>query len=338
MQWGVMSGKSNKARRKQERLRQRRSGQRPLGEPGKPEVCPLYRNRPEGAFYRSWIDCGSLKESTTWATAVMQDQRAAEDPDVYDFVRRMPYLEAIYGRMVPGEAAYQLDCYIDEGSLPVEWAEGGPVTMVTLAQMVPFVAGRPAEVRAAIHRLHAQGHLVIADDGTVIPVEPAKPDLVDDDEFYDPARCRLARTARPMTRAAIIKRYGARGDERRGRPVSGIIWSREEFLALPWVEDYLPAGGIPGSEQDPRGQICERYGERIPADLAVLDMAADDTAVIALANTSRSYVQPDHLCTFTGLDDIREALHRLYAEGLVVPLSNGLIVAPGLILQRDDAV
>jgi hypothetical protein len=67
-------------------------------------------------------------------------------------------------------------------------------------------------------------------------------------------------------------------------------------------------------------------------------MAADNTTVIAVANAPRSYIQPDHLCTFTGLHDIREALHRLYEEGLLVPLSNGLIVAPGLILERSAAV
>ena len=116
------------------------------------------------------------------------------------------------------------------------------------------------------------------------------------------------------------------------------MWGREEFLALPWVEDYLPAGGLPGSEQDPRRQICERYGERIPADLAVIDMAADDITVIAIANAPRSYVEPDHLCTFTGVDDIREALHGLYAEALIIPLSNGLVLAPGFVLQRDDAI
>jgi hypothetical protein len=265
----------------------------------------------------------------------MQDQRAVEEPDVLDFARRMPYLEVIYGRMVPAEAAYQLDRYIDEGSLPVEWAEGSPVTMVPMAQMAPFAAGGPAaKIRAAIHSLHAQGHLVIADDGTVIPLEPAQPDLVDDGEFYDPARYRLARAARPMTRAAIIKRYGARHGERRGRPASGITWNREEFLALHWVEDYLPADDT----QDPRGQICERYGDRIPADFAVLDMAAHNTTVIAIANAPRSYVHPDHLRTFTGLDDIREALHRLYDDGLLVPLANGLLVAPGFVLERSAAV
>jgi hypothetical protein len=225
MQWGAMSGKSNKARRKQERLRQRRAGQRPPGEPTKRDVCPLYRMAPQGAFYSSWVGSGSQDKATiARADAVMQDQRAAEEPDVLDWARRTPYLEAIYGRMVPAEAAYQLDRYIDEGSLPVEWAEGGPVTMVPVAQMAPFAVGGPAaEVRAAIHGLHAQGHLIIADDGTVIPLEPAQPDLTDDDEFYDPARYRLATTARPMTRAASIKRHGARGNERRGRPVSGII-------------------------------------------------------------------------------------------------------------------
>jgi len=334
----VMGGKSNKARRKQERLRQRRSGRRRPGEPGKREACPLYRNPPEGAFYESWVDCGSLKKTMVWAEAAMQDQRAAEDPDVHDLARRMPYLESIYGRMIPVEAAYRLDQYIDEGNLPVQWDEDGPVRMVPLAQMVPsLTGGSAAEARVAIHDLHARGYMMIADDGTVIPLVPAQPDLVDDDEFYDPARYRLAKAPTPVTRTEITRRSGDRGYGRRGRPVSGIVWSREEFLALPWVEDYLPAGGLPGSEKDPRGQICERYGERIPADLAVIDMAADDTTVIALANAPRSYVQPDHLCTFTGLDGIREALHHLYDQGLIIPLSNGLILGPSLILEREDA-
>ena len=331
-----MSGKSNKARRKQERLRQRRAGQRLPGGPGKPEICPLYRMDPQGPFYRSWIDSGSHDKTTiTWANAVMQDQRATEEPDVLDFARRMRYLAAIYGRKIPAEAAYQLDRYIDEGSLPVEWTEGSPVTMVPVAQMAPFAAGgSAAQMRAAIHNLHAHGHLIIGDDGAVIPLERGQQDLTGDDEFYDPARYRLARTARPMKRAAIIKRYGSRGTERRGQPASGITWNREEFLALPWVKDYRPAGDM----QDPPGQICERYGDRIPANLAVLDMAVADTTVIAVANAPRSYVQPDHLRTFTGLEDIRQALHRLYDDGLLVPLSNGLIVAPGLILERSAAV
>src|SRR5215475_4995754 len=201
----VMGGKSNKARRKQKRLRQRRSGHRRPGEPGKREACPLYRNPPEGAFYESWVDCTSPKNA-------MQDQRAAEDPDVHDLARRMPYLESIYGRMIPVEAAYRLDQYIDEGNLPVQWEEDGPVRTVPLVQMVPsLTGGSAAEARVAIHDLHARGYMMIADDGTVIPLVPAQPDLVDEDEFYDPARYRLAKAPTPMARTEITRRSAIRG-------------------------------------------------------------------------------------------------------------------------------
>ena len=146
-----MGGKSKKARRKQERLRQRRSGQRRPGEPGKREVCALYRNPPEGAFYESWVDCGSLKKTMVWAEAAMQDQRAAEDPDVHDLVRRMPYLEAIYGRMIPVEAAYRLDQYIDEVRLGRDqWDDRAVVRdhhvppSVKIVDRHPGLGGRPA--------------------------------------------------------------------------------------------------------------------------------------------------------------------------------------------------
>lgn len=61
-------------------------------------------------------------------------------------------------------------------------------------------------------------------------------------------------------------------------------------------------------------------------------MAADDTTVIAVANARRTYVEPGHLHTFTGLDDLREALYHLDSQGLLLPLSNGLVLAPGLVL------
>lgn len=331
---GGMSGKANKRRRKQERLRQRRTDQFLSNEPDGHEVCPLYRNVPDGAFYSSWLDCVSLKKTIRWAKVAMRDQWAATDPGVYDWARRMPYLAAVYGRMIPAEAAHQLDRYLDEGILPVQTDEG-EVTMVPAAEMAPCgTEGSAAAVRVAIHGLHAGGYIMIADDGAVVLVFPAKPDLTDRDEFYDPARYRLARTPRPMTRTEILRRSGARGTDGRGHPVSGMLWSREEFLALPWVEEYLPAGGVPGSELDPRRQICERYGDKIPAGLAVIDMAADDVAVIAVANASRSYVEPAHLCAFTGLMDVSQALHRLDSEGLLIPMSNGLILAPSLILER----
>jgi hypothetical protein len=332
-----MSGKANKARRKQERLRQRRQlGQSPPGEPGLDEACPLYRDPPGGAFYDSWIDAGSVGKESALSEVVMRDRRGP-DPDVSDLARRMPYLASIYGRMVPFEAAWQLDRYLDEGNLPVQWTPGEPVTMVPAAQMARVADdGTAAEIRVATHHLHAMGYLMIADDGTVIPLVPAKPDL-DGNGSYDPARYRLARAARPEPGAQMLKKSGTRARYGRGHPVAGIIWNQDKFLALPWVRDYLPAVGPPGSEADPRGQICGRYGEKISADLAVLDMAADDTAVIAVANAPRSYLEPAHLHAFTGADDLRQALHQLDGQGLLLPLSNGLVLAPGLILESLTA-
>jgi hypothetical protein len=181
-----MGGKANKKRRKQERLRQKCSGQHLPGEAGNREVCPLYRNPPDGVFYISWLDCVSLKKTILWAKAAMQDQPAAADPAVYDWASRMPYLTAIYGRMIPAEAAHQLDRYVDEGSLPVQWAEDGPVTMVPPAELAPpETGGSAAETRVAIHDLHARGYMMIADDGTVIPLIPAKPNLTNVEKLYD---------------------------------------------------------------------------------------------------------------------------------------------------------
>jgi hypothetical protein len=331
-----VSGKANKARRKQERLRQRRH-HRQAG-PAAAQACPLYRDPPGGIFYGSWLDCGSLGKTIAWSEVAMQDRRAAY-PDVRDLARRMPYLASIYGRMVPVEAACQLDGYIDADSLPVQWEDDGPVTMMPAAQLVAGITdGSPAGTRVAIHDLHARGCLMIDDDGTVIPLVPGLPDLAGDG-FYDPARYRLAHTARPAPRPRVLRSSGERARYGRGYPVTGITWSQQEFLALPWVQDYLPAGGPPGSEPDPRGHICGRYGEKIPADLAVIDMAADDTAVIAVANARRGYLDPGHLHAFTGLEDTRAALHHLHSQDLLLPLSNGLILAPALALQplTEDA-
>ena len=66
-------------------------------------------------------------------------------------------------------------------------------------------------------------------------------------------------------------------------------------------------------------------------------MAADDTTMIAIANAARGHLEPGHLRAFTGLNDTSGALHQLYGEGLLLPLSNGLVLAPGLILESAPA-
>ena len=62
-------------------------------------------------------------------------------------------------------------------------------------------------------------------------------------------------------------------------------------------------------------------------------MAADDTAVISVVNAPYSYLEAAHLHAYTGLDDTRGALHHLYGQGLLLPLSNGLV----LILEPRSA-
>jgi hypothetical protein len=94
--------------------------------------------------------------------------------------------------------------------------------------------------------------------------------------------------------------------------------------------DYMPADPA----EDPRDRICERYGEKIPADLAVLDLAAANTGLIAVSNAGWNYVEPHHLLAFTGENDTRRALHCMHDDGMVIALSNGFVIAPGLILQR----
>ena len=40
----------------------------------------------------------------------------------------------------------------------------------------------------------------------------------------------------------MLQKSGAQARYGCGQAVAGIIWSQREFLALPWVRDYLPAG------------------------------------------------------------------------------------------------
>jgi hypothetical protein len=96
-----VSGKANKARRKQERLRQRRhQAQHPAVTPDTGDVCPLYRDPPDGDLYSAWIEGGSIRQTLAWSKAVMRDQRA-DGPDMPDLAMRIPHLAAIYGRMLP---------------------------------------------------------------------------------------------------------------------------------------------------------------------------------------------------------------------------------------------
>ena len=69
LQWGVHERQVEQGAGS-ERLRQRRADPRPPGEPGKRDVCPLYRMAPQGAFYRSWASGVTARSSRScWSAS-----------------------------------------------------------------------------------------------------------------------------------------------------------------------------------------------------------------------------------------------------------------------------
>lgn len=169
-----MGGKANKTRRKQQQLRQKRANQ-PSNTQSMFErdgVCPLYQNPPKNELYKEWIDCVNVNMAEQWTAAI--ESPGSDYSQVLDRASRMSYFASVYGRMVPVVAAHQLDLYIDDGYLPVQWGEDDPITAVSLTELTNEMSGEVvADARAAVHQLHALGFLMIFDDGTVIPLIPA---------------------------------------------------------------------------------------------------------------------------------------------------------------------
>ena len=97
-----------------------------------------------------------------------------------------------------------------------------------------------------------------------------------------------------MTRTAVTGDPACGATDGRGRRSPGSSGAGRNSWPCHGWRTICPPAARPEASRTPRGQICGRYGERIPADLAVIDMAADDTAVIAVANARRCYL-PGHL-------------------------------------------
>jgi hypothetical protein len=168
----AVSGKKNKARRKQERAASRRSQ---CG-PGQERICALYSNQPRGELYREWAQFASTAHASRWLEAAMQAPGADQEPGALDWARRVASFAAVYRQMVPADAACHLDLHIDNGILPILWGGDETVTDVPgaeIARMIPGMDTRSGlEVRFAIHQLHAMGWLMLLDDGTVIVLIP----------------------------------------------------------------------------------------------------------------------------------------------------------------------
>lgn len=145
---------------------------------------------------------------------------------------------------------------------------------------------------------------------------------------YDPDGYRLVPAEPPLTLdqlAALVDPSGSPA----WLPAAGLVWARAEFLDLPWVSDWMS-----GWEEGERycEAIITRYGDFIPADLAVLEAASVDFQGVETAGREASFVHESHVCGFAGLDDLHLALLTLYRDQWIVPLADGTLAAPRLSL------
>lgn len=147
---------------------------------------------------------------------------------------------------------------------------------------------------------------------------------------YDPALFRLV----PAEPCFTLQQLAAAADPTgTWRPASGLIWSRHEFLDLPWVSDWV-------ADWDDGELYCatilDRYGDYIPADLAVLEAVAADFQGIETFGHEASFVHESHVNGFAEIDDLHLALLALYRDDWIIPLDDGTLASPKLILAPTD--
>jgi hypothetical protein len=147
-------------------------------------------------------------------------------------------------------------------------------------------------------------------------------------DAYDPARYRLVEAAVPLSLLEFIAIHHPDGSA--AQPVGGRFWTRVEFLDQQWVSEWV-------AESDEAEFFClrvfERYGSIIPADLVVLDALAEDFHGFETIGREASWVLETHVQAFTGIVDLREALHLMYREGWVTPMDDGTVIAPRITLE-----
>ncbi|MGI5292990.1 hypothetical protein ACQEVF_58105 [Nonomuraea polychroma] len=140
---------------------------------------------------------------------------------------------------------------------------------------------------------------------------------------------RLIPTDEPMPLEQMARRYDFAHQDH--SPVNGVTWTAEEFLNLEWVRDDT---SMFDDEPDKRDEIVARYGEKIPADLAVLDMRAHHFIGVYTCNVSDESIDAVHITDVADTADLREALGILHRDGWIIPMANGELVAPQLFLQQ----
>lgn len=106
-------------------------------------------------------------------------------------------------------------------------------------------------------------------------------------------------------------------------------WSPEEFAALEWIEELCD-----DAADQAREEILAHYGEKIPADLALLDFSARKFLGVTTWNEYGIETRAEHITALAQTPNLREALAILHRDGWVVPMADGFLDAPGLLFQQ----
>ena len=150
------------ARRARESARRttaaQRIGPRTVKTPRPRQPMSLYDLEPPGVFYQDWDRPVGTDDE------VMAKISEVFGPDSGEAVTMRTLLDyrEIYGPHIPVSAAGQLDLILADTDLA--------------AQLAPSTGSTQADVRDSMHSLHAQGLLLIADDGSLwMTVPPGTP-------------------------------------------------------------------------------------------------------------------------------------------------------------------
>ncbi|MFD1546000.1 hypothetical protein [Nonomuraea guangzhouensis] len=138
---------------------------------------------------------------------------------------------------------------------------------------------------------------------------------------------RLVPLETPRTLEQLALRHRISGEDH--VCVNGQWWTPEEFLALEWIDELCD-----DEADQARDEILARYGEKIPADLALLDFSARSFLGVTTWNDCGIEARSEHVTALAQTSGLREALGILHRGGWITPMADGFLDAPGLLLQR----
>ncbi|MFF0249888.1 hypothetical protein [Streptosporangium sandarakinum] len=177
------------------------------------------------------------------------------------------------------------------------------------------LAGRPANAERA-----SKGQ-----EFALAPLFPPGPTL--DDLGWQCPVSRLVPLETPRTLEQLARRHGITDSDHVS--LNGQWWTPEEFLALRWVTEICE-----DEEEQARDDILARYGKKIPADLALLDFSARRFIGVTTWDDYCIEIDAEHVTALAQTSDLREALAILHRDGWITPMSDGLLDAPSLLLER----